>query len=260
MIAKAQVTGDDLAAKRFERMHYIAADRNGPQELYFKSTLPNFLTVGKKGEYVGNVLLQQKTYAEIEDNLILAPKEDAYLGAQVGVWLSKILDTENVIVDINHLGGRVIVLNFLFKNDLNNKLKPENVGFGYSYILPIVLSGLIAKPGEILIVENPEAHLHPKAQNRLTQFLARVAACGVQVFVESHSEHILNGLRIATLQDDINIQHDEVNVLYFQDDAKQPFVKLPILKNGKIADWPDGFFDQQEQDLATIFKLGRSKK
>jgi predicted ATPase len=259
MIANAQVTGGDLAA-HFERMHYIAADRNGPQELYFKSTLPNFLTVGKKGEYVGNVLLQKKTYSEIDDSLVLERKEDSNLGVQVGVWLSAILDTENVIVDIEHLGGSVIVLNFLFKNDLNNKLKPENVGFGYSYILPIVVAGLIAKPGEILIVENPEAHLHPKAQNRLTKFLARVAACGVQVFVESHSEHILNGLRIATLQDDINIQHDEVNVLYFQDNAKQPFVQLPILKNGKIADWPDGFFDQQEQDLANIFKLGRNKK
>ncbi len=240
----------------FERIHFIAADRNGPQELYIKTTLPNFLTVGKKGEFVGNVLLQRKDFADIYETLIL-PHQEASLLPQIGAWLSEILDTENVIIDINHLGGRVIVLNFLFRNN-SNKLKPENVGFGYSYILPILISGLIARQGEIIIIENPEAHLHPKAQNRLSKFLTKVASCGIQIFIESHSEHILNGLRVASLENNDNMKiTNNLNILYFQDDVMTPFVKLNILRNGKIENWPEGFFDQQEQDLANIFKLGR---
>ena len=255
MVAETIKIEEFELAALFEKIHYIAADRNGPQELYFKSTLPNFLTVGKKGEFVGNVLLQKKTYAAIYDSLILERKEDPDLGTQIGVWLSSILDTENVIVDVAHLGGSVIVLNFLFRNDLNNKLKPTNVGFGYSYILPIVLSGLIAQKGEILIVENPEAHLHPRAQNQLVKFLARVAACGVQVFIESHSEHVLNALRIIAADTAFELNNTDLSVLYFQDNDKQPFVHIPIKANGKIENWPDGFFDQTDKDLDTLLSF-----
>jgi predicted ATPase len=256
MVAETIKIEETALAALFEKIHYIAADRNGPQELYLKSTLPNFLTVGKKGEFVGNVLLQKKTYAAIYDSLILERKEDPYLGTQIGIWLSAILDTENVIVEVSHLGGSVIILNFLFRNDLNNKLKPANVGFGYSYILPIVLSGLIAQKGEILIVENPEAHLHPRAQNQLVKFLARVAACGVQVFIESHSEHVLNALRICTLDQDTEekiLNNTDLSILYFQNDVKNPCVHIPIDEKGGIDEWPEGFFDQTDKDFKILF-------
>jgi predicted ATPase len=127
------------------------------------------------------------------------------------------------------------------------------VGFGYSYILPIVVSGLIAKEGEILIVENPEAHLHPKAQSRLAKFLAKVSSCGVQVFIESHSDHILNALRIAVL-DDI-ITHEDLSILYFQQNPEQPVVQIPVQPNGGIEEWPEGFFDQMDKDFARLFGM-----
>jgi len=133
------------------------------------------------------------------------------------------------------------------------------VGFGYSYILPIIVSGLIAEKGDILIIENPEAHLHPKAQARITEFFAKVASAGVQVFIESHSEHILNGVRISALKDNIAISNDEVSILYFRDSEQHLFVKLNLKANGKIDNWADGFFDQQENDLGEIFRLSVSK-
>jgi predicted ATPase len=101
--------------------------------------------------------------------------------------------------------------------------------------------------------------LHPKAQSELTKFLALVASCGVQVFIESHSEHVLNAIRVVTLQKEIDIKNDEVSVLYFQNDKKEPFVHLKIDEKGKINNWVDGFFDQQELDLGEIFKLSRKK-
>jgi len=112
-----------------------------------------------------------------------------------------------------------------------NRFKPVNVGFGYSYLLPIVVSGLIAEPGDILIVENPEAHLVPSAQSRIANFLARVSRTGVQVFIESHSEHILNGLRIAVKEKLFG--HEETNIIFFEGDKEYSIRKIPVIEGGK---------------------------
>ena len=138
---------------------------------------------------------------------------------------------------------------------INNKnYTPPNVGFGYSYVLPIILAGLIAKKGEILIVENPEAHLHPGAQSRLSQFLVRVANQGVQVFIESHSDHILNALRVCVKQ--IEIEPDEVKVFFFANNEKNtttPEIFTPTIDiDGRIDEWPDGFFDEWNNNLIEL--------
>jgi predicted ATPase len=78
--------------------------------------------------------------------------------------------------------------------------------------------------------------------------------------VESHSEHILNGLRIATLKKDIDLTNEDVSVLYFQDVENHPFIRLNIEKDGSIKNWVEGFFDQQEIDLSEIFKLNKARK
>lgn len=242
----------------FKNIHYIAADRIGPQEFYFKSTLPNFITVGTKGEFIGNVLLQKKEYA-VNDSIAIKEKQEnelliqlsPELEIQTGEWLSKILDTDTKIFVKNNENKKIISLIFEIEK---KEFIPTNVGFGYSYILPIVVSGLIAKKGEMLIVENPEAHLHPKAQHELIMFLAKVAKTGVQVFVETHSDHILNATRITSTKNYKILDKDEISILYFQNDNKKPVVKIPLLKNGAIEEWPDGFFDQTEKDFDKLFE------
>ena len=99
--------------------------------------------------------------------------------------------------------------------------KPTNVGFGYSYALPILIAGLTAEKGTILIVENPEAHLHPSAQSMITKFLGLVANRGVQVFIETHSEHILNALRVMVVQE--SMKASDINVKYFDRELKDYF-------------------------------------
>ncbi|PKD17143.1 hypothetical protein APR41_06835 [Salegentibacter salinarum] len=240
--------------KKFQNIHYVAADRVGPQEFYLKSSLPEFINVGTKGEFVGNVLLQKR--GELVNEIFTHPEENLSqeLEIQSGKWLSEILDTKKIKTYVSsEESSRLITLTFGIGN---NKFRATNVGFGYSYVLPIIVSGLIAKPGEILIVENPEAHLHPKAQSNLVKFLAKVASIGVQVFIESHSEHILNSLILASLEEEIKLSHNEISILYFMD-GQNAFLELKIEKDGSISNWPDGFFDQQEIDLSQIFKLGR---
>lgn len=232
----------------FSRIHYISADRLGPQDSYFKYTLTSFPNVGAKGEQTVNLLYKKK------DDLVyekLCLGQDAKtLATQTEEWLNQIFDGAKVEIPSSQSNIIELLLNTSTSKD---RFKPANVGFGYHCVLPIVVSGLIAKEGEMLIVENPEAHLHPRAQSRLAQFLAKVSSCGVQVFIETHSDHILNALRIAVL--DKIITPDDLSILYFQRNAEQPVVQIPIQPNGGIEEWPEGFFDQMDKDFSRLFGI-----
>lgn len=262
MVAKI-LSGYSKNLKPFMNTHYVAADRIGPQEFYIRSTLPKFLNVGTKGELVGNVLLQKRTDL-VNENLWIKETEfeglksqiSQELETQVGKWLSKILDTDNTKVEVKDVGNRVIILSFKFGNN-SKEYKPNNVGFGYSYILPIIVSCLIAKESEFLIIENPEAHLHPKAQFGLIELVTKVAQCGVQVFIESHSEHILNALRVFIAKNENDLKNSDVSVLFFQNNNDKPVIPIKIDHDGGIDSWPDDFFDQTEIALKQIlgFKL-----
>jgi predicted ATPase len=82
-----------------------------------------------------------------------------------------------------------------------------------------------------------------------------VASCGIQIFIESHSEHILNGLRVNVLKKEIPISHDDLVIHFFNENFISDV--LNIDNRGKIENWPIGFFDQDEIDLAAMFRLGR---
>ena len=236
----------DNAAK-FHRIHYIAADRIGPKDYYAKNNLSKFINVGPQGENTA-IVLARKQEDIVFDKLYLGENAKTVL-QQTEEWLNKIFDGAKIKLES---GKDIISLSYNTKLT-DKRYKPSNVGFGYSYILPIIVSGLIAKDGEILIVENPEAHLHPKAQSQLTKFLAKVADCGVQVFIESHSEHILNALRVAAATGETGLLHTDMSVLYFQDNEIERFISIPINSDGGIDVWPEGFFDQTDKDFKILF-------
>jgi len=228
-------------------IHFISADRIGPQEVYKKSLLSDFPHVGTNGEMVVNLLNKLSDQA-VNEALYLAEtpgilgENQATLLIQTQAWLGKILTP--LSLKINPL--RVNLLELLIGDS-----KPSNVGFGYSTILPIIVTGLIAKPGEKIIIENPEIHLHPKAQSALIDFLVKVANTGVQIFIESHSDHILNALRIAVLKEQLT--SEDANILYFQGNNQKTVQQIPIQKDGRIEEWPENFFDQIDNDFSVLF-------
>lgn len=223
----------DISLFNFEEIHFISADRIGPQELYLKSNLPEFAHVGTKGEHAVN-LLNKKAEELVNEELCLG--EDAKtLITQTEAWLGKILTP--LSLEVKPLKANLLELTL-------GEFRPSNVGFGYSSILPIIVTGLIAKPDDKIIIENPEIHLHPKAQSALVEFLVKVANTGVQIFIESHSDHILNALRIAVLKEQLT--SEEANVLYFRNNTVQ---QLKIENDANIEQWPEDFFDQIDKDL-----------
>jgi predicted ATPase len=136
-------------------------------------------------------------------------------------------------------------------------IRPANMGFGVSYALPILVAGLMMPASGTLIVENPEAHLHPAGQSRLGQFLARVAGSGAQVIIETHSEHIVNGIRLAAVEDRA-ISPEVVIVHFFGDSPEREPAAISLTGRGSLSSWPRGFFDQAEEDLGRIARAKRS--
>jgi len=139
--------------------------------------------------------------------------------------------------------------------DIDDWRRPSNIGYGLTYAFPVIVAGLLAKPGQILMIDSPEAHLHPMGQSRMGRFLARIAAAGVQVIIETHSDHILNGIRLAVR--DQNIIPEKVAVHFFNHPgavktcSAQVFSPL-VDSQGNLSEWPEGFFDQSEKDLARL--------
>jgi predicted ATPase len=99
------------------------------------------------------------------------------------------------------------------------------------------------------MIENPEAHLHPLGQSRIGYFLAQAAAAGIQIIIETHSDHVLNGIRRAVRHK--AIQAENVALHFFESAGK--LVTPQIFPDGGIMPWPDGFFDQTEKDLMELF-------
>jgi predicted ATPase len=248
---KISVNTGDYNFSIFKRIQFISADRIGPKNYYeIQNVNKNFSWVGSKGENTASILWKKKGN-HVHEELYLGADANTLL-QQTEEWLNFIFDGAKI--NINTEGG-VVLISYNTKQG-RERYKPSNVGFGYSYILPIVVAGLIANSGEILVIENPEAHLHPRAQHKLTQFLAKVAATGVQIFVESHSEHILNALRICTIEQEGQekiLDNTDLSILYFQDNLTTPFIHIPIDEKGGIDEWPEGFFDQTDKDFKILF-------
>lgn len=250
-----EVLDEQTLCSILQRIHYVGADRRGPVKFVEKVELPLFRHTGCNGEYTYELLAQSKLLdLHVNEKLYLGEDSNSLL-QQTQEWMSYILDGARLSIKGNEEDSSVLYL-LLNNRDESTQYKPTNTGFGYSYVLPLIVTGLLANPGEIVVIENPEAHLHPKAQSRLTEFFSKVASTGVQVFIESHSEHILNGIRIATLKSEIDINHNDVSIFFFSSDFR--IVPIILKDDGKISNWEKGFFDQDEEDILLLHKLSHS--
>lgn len=228
-----------------EQFHYLNAERIGPRLTSAVEAMP-YLNVGSQGEYTIQVL--NNTIHDVAINRLADSNLTANLFRQSVAWMDKIVP--GVLIDDVSLIGKLKTASVTF-----SRSSPPNVGFGVSYVLPIVVGGLVAAEGSMLVVENPEAHLHPSGQSRIGQFLARIASTGVQVVVETHSEHVINGIRVATLDGTLSPDDALVNFFSRFDDGKPKVTPIHFTSKGDLEQWPRDFFDQQQQDFAQIIRL-----
>lgn len=139
-------------------------------------------------------------------------------------------------------------------------LRAENIGFGVSYSLPVVTALLSAKPGALILVENPEAHLHPEGQAELARLMCLVAQRGIQVIVETHSDHIINGVLVNCKRfekEGYGIDRENVSMYYFSGQDEEHAViyeQIQVLPGGQIDYQPKGFFDRIVYDRGYLIR------
>lgn len=241
--------------------HYLSCHRIGASDLYSKNITKEH-GFGINGEYAMAYLLEHESNPVDRKLTIVDDAITNSLLDQVNFWLNYIVGTTMKVNDLKKTNYLQVRYNNNPANAMLDALysRPINVGAGISYLISMIIMCLGAKEGATLIIENPEIHLHPKAQSRLCEFLYFVSNADRQVFVETHSDHIFNGLRagVATKQFDqknltvnffaLNNQYETVcNPIVFQEYGKL----VGLNENMDLND----LFDQFEIDLERMLGI-----
>lgn len=177
------------------------------------------------------------------------------VGKHLEFWLGQLFEPIEVRVEDN---SEVAPPSLQFRSGsiTSDWLYPPHYGFGVTYALPILLAGLASEAGDVLIVDSPEAHLHPAAQTQMARFLSMLAAAGRQVIVETHSDHIIDGFRlaVATREWKEHFPPELCTILFFQraQETASKVSKIHIHPDGALSEWPQGFFDQMTVNLRRL--------
>lgn len=226
------------------KIWYLGSDRQISQ--YQKRGNAELLELGIENEYMAFILDRGRSgKISVDKARNLEDMDNALLSTQVNEWLNYILPGSQVYAAPM---GNDNLLSLYFGAEY--KRHKTNVGYGVSFVLPILVSGLLAKAGDILVIENPELHLHPKAQSDLMFFLTRIASTGVQVVVETHSDHAINGVRKSIVNPDCTLRADETAIYFFESNNDLHCIQIDA--GAQLSDWPDDFMEQEEKDLQYI--------
>lgn len=239
----------DSVSDRLCGLAYLTAERLGPRETYPLEDPQHTPVVGPTGEHAISVL-----YSGRDDHVLAALTVDGApptRSRQVETRMNQFFPGFEMMMDkVPYANAVRLGIRTSKDTDFH---RPAHTGFGITQVLPIVVAALSAAHDYLLVIENPEVHLHPGGQTKMGEFLSEVAAAGVQVILETHSDHVLNGVRRA-VKNGI-LPPDEAALHFFRprQDAEHDGtaqVQSPHLDNeGNIDDWPDGFFDQFDKDM-----------
>ncbi len=240
-----------------ERFAYLSAYRIEPKSLY-RITDEKELgrrELGNSGEY-SLQFLSQYGGREIENEQVLySQSEEKSLAWNVSQWMSLIAPGILPQVSVNK-GNRNAELKyqFIMGEERSNAYKSVNVGFGITYVLPVIIELLSARPGDLILLENPEAHIHPAGQRHLGELLTCAAAGGVQIIAETHSDHVLNGIRLAAKKRKADCE--DICIFFFDKDEEDGYrhraERLPMDQEGNIEIWPRGFLDEWDKALLEL--------
>lgn len=247
----------NLFGKNFS---YVSAERMGPQKFYSSSyhEIIDENNVGVQGEYWAAYIAERGLTEKVTNVSVLhkGMKSDILI-YQMEAWMSE-LSPGIQLRPKKYQEAGIVSLEYTINADSHT---PMNVGFGLSYVAPIVLALLKAQKDDLVIIENPEAHLHPRGQRVLGELVARASAGGVQILVETHSDHLLNGVRLAVKKDVISRKDVRLNYFFVKEIEDRSFGKVikhekcspMIMEDGSLSDWPEGFFDEWDKALEELF-------
>jgi len=235
-----------------DRFQYIMTDRAIPSISYPLSDEDiDRNLIGFRGEYTAHYLakngLEELTIEKLRHEHSISNQ----LLENVSLWLGDISNGIDISAEIYQNLEVKLTYSYKYGEKETNKYTPINVGFGVTYVLPIIVAILKAKPNDLIIIENPESHLHPKGQSKIAELCALASKNEVQIIIETHSDHVFNGIRVATKK--LNLKPEQSQICYFKKDDNELETKIDFFnidKEGKINEnWSKGFFDEYRNQL-----------
>ena len=245
---------DNAESTLISQVQFLRAARIGTSEISLQPDSLDYYVdgVGIDGRYACF------WYNKFKDSLIEPERrkegsKGTSFRKQVDAWLDYISPGTNANVE-SYENLSALALQFRL-SDTGEWKSPANVGCGISYVFPIIVSLLSAKSGDCIIIDRPEAHLHPQAQSRIGKMITKFASTGIQAIIETHSDHVLNGIRIAVKNGEL--KPNDLRLWFFSGCTPDDHgvYGTQIDKNGQIEHWPDGFFDQGDKDVVELLEI-----
>lgn len=226
----------------FEQLYYLGPLRERPRRLYLVGG-ESRRDVGLSGEFAADVLWLRSQAKKKQRSLLQKVNEwIKYLGVGSSVRLRLTEAFQLLIID----------------PATNVAVNLADVGFGVSQLLPVIIQAYLIPPGSSLILEQPEIHLHPDAQAKLADMFID-AARDKNFIIETHSEHLLSRIRRRVAEG--KLQADDVAIYYFTKDSEGTNIKrLSLGSDGEIAEWPQGFFEEDFIEAMEHLKVLAQKK
>ena len=226
---------------------YLSAEHLGPRRKYdYSKWIDRRLNkIGAHGEYAVPFLAMNGDSFKVPKELCLDTGRTYGLIDQVSAWMDKISPGVKLSAELISKDQEArLNISYAERRFMSKSYTPVNVGFGVPYVLPVIITLLTATDASLILIENPESHLHPKGQTAMAELISRAAAYGAQIICESHSDHIINGVRVAVKEKAINKR--DVSVVYFSKDSDMNTIgtNISIDDEGNLDDYPDGLLDE----------------
>jgi predicted ATPase len=243
---------------------YLRPLRNEPSAVYPFMDQEIGTNVGLKGEYTAAVLHANKgKKIRYPKPSLSATHEFSWAASTASLqdacheWLIYLGVVNRVVTtDKGKLGYELQVR--ISEGERSQDL--THVGVGVSQVLPILVMCLLAEQDNILILEQPELHLHPKVQSKLCDFFISLTEFGRQCLVETHSEYLINRLRLRIAQSNQSELESRSPVYFIEkSDGASTIRNVEINRFGVVQDWPVDFFDQSDREIEAIL-LAAAKK
>lgn len=233
---------------------YLGPLRKAPQVLYDPRLRD--LDLGLSGEYTAAILHANAAHRVVP--ISATSEERVSLSSEVNRWLQEFgLASEALLSDRGRLGIGLQIAPL----DTHQPVDLTSVGVGVSQILPVIVLCLLSEPGDLVILEQPELHLHPALQQQLGDFLLDCARSGRQLLVETHSEHLVNRVR-RRIADPSGVDEGTVGLLFAEkQDGITTFRHAPIDRfGGSETEWPAGFFDVSAREAQALVSTSLTKR
>ncbi|UOK36702.1 DUF3696 domain-containing protein [Pseudomonas palleroniana] len=217
-----------------EKYKYLGPLRSSPSRSYTLSAASS--DVGSRGENTPSVISYLKRSSES-----IKPNKEAY--RKIQHWVNLLFPGRSIAVE----DYEELVKLRITRDGIADSI--QDVGFGFSQVLPIIVQAAALRKDQCMIIEQPELHLHPRAQVAFAQFLVEACREGKRFIIETHSEHVLRGLQLAISDNSMNntlgIEKEDLKVYYFPSEQGANAFEIKINSDGELVDgWPAGFFDE----------------